>query len=161
MPGSGGNDVLHAAAPFWRRMAAIVYDAFLLAGLLVLASALVTLPVGLGLGREAADAVFRSATFRWAFFAYCVAVVAIFHRWFWTHGGQTLGMKSWRIRVVRDDGSALRAADALRRWLTALLSWMPGGLGFLWSLVDRDGRAWHDRLSATRLVLVPRRPRAG
>lgn len=146
-------------APLWRRLGAIVYDAFLLAGLLVVASALVTVPLGLGLGRDAADAVFRSAAFRTPFFAYCVATVAAFHGWFWTHGGQTLGMRAWRIRVLREDGSALRAGDAARRWLAALLSWLPCGLGFLWSLVDRERLAWHDRLSGTRLVVVPKAPR--
>lgn len=139
----------------------MAYDAFLLAALLVLASALVTVPLGLGLGREAADALFRSAAFRWPFFAYCVAVVAAFHLWFWTHGGQTLGMRSWRIRIVREDGSALGLTDALRRWLAALLSWLPLGLGFLWSLVDREHRTWHDRISGSRLVLLPKTRRRG
>jgi uncharacterized RDD family membrane protein YckC len=159
MSGNDADAGQRAAAPFWRRTLAILYDAFLLAGLLVLASAIVTLPLGLALGREAADALFRSAAFRWPFFACCVAVVAAFHLWFWTHGGQTLGMRSWRIRVVRGDGSELRLGDAARRWLAAVLSWAPLGLGFLWGLVDRDRLALHDRLSGSRLVLVPKAPR--
>lgn len=149
------------AASLARRLAAMTYDAFLLAGLLVLASALVTLPIGLSLGVEAADALFRSAAFRWLFFLYCVMLVFGFHLWFWTHGGQTLGMRSWRIRVVRADGAALRLSDGVRRWLAALLSWLPLGLGFLWSLVDSGRLAWHDRLSGTRLVVVPKAARPG
>jgi uncharacterized RDD family membrane protein YckC len=38
-----------------------------------------------------------------------------------------------------------------------LLSWLPLGLGYFWILFDREGRAWHDRLSRTRVVLLPKR----
>lgn len=150
---AGADDV-----GLWRRLAAMAYDAVLLTGVLLLASAVVTLPLGLGLGREAADGLFRSAWFRWPFFLYCVAVLAGFHLWFWTHGGQTLGMKTWRIRVVRADGSPLGLRDAGLRYGAAMLSWLPFGLGFWWALVDSAHLAWHDRLSGTRLVRVAPRP---
>lgn len=139
-----------------RRLAAIVYDAVLLAGLLLVASAVVTLPIGLSVGPERAQPLFASPWFRWPHFVYCVAVVAAFHLWFWTHGGQTLGMRAWRLRVVRQDGGPLGPRDAIARWLASLLSWLPFGLGFLWSLVDPCGQAWHDRLSGTRLLVVPK-----
>ncbi len=146
-------------ASLWRRLAAMAYDALLLTGLLVLASAVVTVPLGMALGRPAAETLFASAAFRWPFFLYCVAVLAGFHLWFWTHGGQTLGMRVWRIRAVRADGTPLTLRDAARRYLAAVLSWLPAGLGFWWASVDPARLAWHDRLSHTRLVLVPRRPR--
>lgn len=148
-------------AALWRRLAAMVYDALLLTGVLVLASAVVTIPLGMALGRAGAEELFASAAFRWPFFLYCVAVLTAFHVWFWTHGGQTLGMKAWRIRAVLADGSPLGLRDALRRYGAAVLSWLPAGLGFWWSLVDPERLAWHDRLSGTRLVVVPRRPRTG
>lgn len=66
-------------------------------------------------------------------------------------------MRSWRLRVVRNDGAPLNGSDALKRLLCALLSWLPLGLGYLWILVDRDRLAWHDRLSGTRLVLLAKR----
>lgn len=144
------------SAGLLRRLAAIAYDAILLAGLLVLASAVVTIPLGLALGPEQAQPLFASRWFRWSFFAYCVLVAVSFHVWFWTHGGQTLGMRAWRLRVVRVDGGSLTARDAVARWLAALVSWLPLGLGFLWSLVDPCRLAWHDRLSGSRLVLLPK-----
>ena len=143
-----------------RRLAAIIYDAVLLSGVLVMASAVVTLPIGIGLGREVADEIFRSPWFRWPFFLYCVTVLASFHLWFWTHGGQTLGMKAWRFRVQRSDGSPLRLHDAALRYATALLSALPFGLGFWWAQVDRARLTWHDRLSGTRLVRTRARPSA-
>lgn len=154
------STAVDATAALWRRLAAMSYDAVLLAGVLVVASAIVTLPLGLGLGREAADALFRSAWFRWPFFLYCVGVLAGFHLWFWTHGGQTLGMRAWRVRVVRADGAPLTAGDAARRYLAAALSLLPLGMGFWWALLDPARLAWHDRLSGTRLIRVPARPRA-
>jgi len=142
------------SAGLLRRLAAIAYDAILLAGLLVLASAVVTIPLGLALGPEQARSLFASPWFKWPFFAYCVLVAGFFHVWFWTHGGQTLGMRAWRLKVVRVDGGSLTARDAIARWLAALVSWLPLGLGFLWPLVDPCRLAWHDRLSGSRLVLL-------
>jgi uncharacterized RDD family membrane protein YckC len=80
------------------------------------------------------------------------AIGCLFFAGFWTHGGQTLGMKSWRIRLVTDDGRPLRWGTALLRCLVALLSWACLGAGFWSALLDRERRTWHDRLSGTRLV---------
>jgi uncharacterized RDD family membrane protein YckC len=154
MPGARAPAATTASVRLWRRLAAIAYDAILLIGVLLLASAVVTLPIGLALGPEAADGIFRSPAFRWPFFLYCVVVLASFHLFFWTHGGQTLGMKTWRIRVVRADGTPLGLRDAIRRYVTAILSVLPLGLGFWWAAVDPAGLAWHDRWSRTRLVRV-------
>jgi uncharacterized RDD family membrane protein YckC len=150
----GASDL--SSAGLLRRFAAIVYDAILLAGVLVLASAVVTIPLGLALGPDKAQPLFDSPWFRWPFFVYCVVVAAAFHLWFWTHGGQTLGMRAWRLKVVREDGGTLTPRDSLFRWAAALLSWAPVGLGFLWSLLDPRGLTWHDRISRTHLVLLAR-----
>ena len=74
----------------------------------------------------------------------------------WRRGGQTLGMASWRLRVERHDGSLLLWRDVIVRIAAGLLSLLPAGLGWLWILVDREKRAWHDRLSRTRVVVVPK-----
>lgn len=76
-----------------------------------------------------------------AYFVYC-----------WTHGGQTLPMKTWRISVATRDGGALRMKTAIKRYLLALLSFAACGLGFAWALVDRDRQFLHDRVAGTRLV---------
>jgi uncharacterized RDD family membrane protein YckC len=80
----------------------------------------------------------------------------VFYGAFWTRGGQTLGMASWRLKVEREDGARLTWADTVKRLGAAVLSWLPLGLGYFWILVDRDRRAWHDRLSRTRVVVVPK-----
>lgn len=137
-----------------RRLAAIGYDGLLLAALLILADALVVIPLGLlDIG---ADKLGQHPLFR----GYLLLVILAFFSGFWMRGGQTLGMRAWRLRLVRMDGNPVRLADSLKRLGAACLSWLALGLGFAWILVDREGLAWHDRLSGTRLLLVPRPPKA-
>lgn len=124
-----------------RRLAAICYDWFLLIALFAVVTALV-------LAIRGGSAVAPSTVW---FQLMLAAVGASFYGWFWTHGGQTLGMRAWRIRVVRDDGAPLTWRDAVLRLLAACLAALPAGLGFLWCLVDRDRRCWHDRLTHTYL----------
>jgi uncharacterized RDD family membrane protein YckC len=76
---------------------------------------------------------------------------------FWTKSGQTLGMQAWRVKLVPLPGKHLTVARCALRCLGALLSAACLGLGYLWCLVDRRGRYWHDYLSGTALVLVPKR----
>lgn len=122
-----------------RRLASILYDAFVVLALLLFA----TLPVVLIHG----GAVEQSPLLG----LYLLLVVFAFFGGFWTHGGQTLGMRAWGIRAVRRHGGPLRWRDAALRYVSAMLSWAAAGLGFLWCLVDREGLAWHDRLSRTEL----------
>jgi len=90
-----------------------------------------------------------------AFQLYLYAICVLYFTWFWTHGGQTLGLRTWRLRVMAADGcSEVDWRSALLRALAAQLSWLALGLGYLWALWDRDGLTWHDRLSGTRVVRV-------
>ncbi|MHA7113554.1 RDD family protein [Pseudomonas promysalinigenes] len=75
---------------------------------------------------------------------------------FWTHGGQTLGMQVWGVRVQNADGSAISLWQALLRFMVAIASCLCLGLGFIWSLFDKRRRSWHDIYSHTQLVRVPK-----
>ncbi len=75
----------------------------------------------------------------------------IFYVWFWTHGGQTLGMKTWRIQLVSDNNGISKQQAAIR-FFAALISWSLLGLGFIWSLFDSKKRCWHDILSSSHLI---------
>ena len=127
-----------------RRLAAIAYDLLLLLAVLFVASFLALMVNG-GAPVQSGNPFYT---------AYMLLVVFLIYTWFWVHGGQTLGMRAWRLRVLRNDGQPLTWGDALKRFLCAFLSLLPLGIGFFWSVFDNENRAWHDRLSHTRLVLV-------
>lgn len=85
---------------------------------------------------------------------FLLLVFATYFLWCWLRGGQTLPMKTWRIRVVSKDGHRpLTPKAALVRFGLALLL-VPTLVGILWSRVDRDGQFLHDRLAGTLLLPV-------
>jgi uncharacterized RDD family membrane protein YckC len=137
-----------AAAPAslaWRLLA-MTYDAFplMLLALLVSGASLVlkrgdaTASLGGGLAIIAATWLVCGAYF----------VVS------WRRGGQTIGMRPWRLRVLAADGGAAGTGALWLRYAAATASLAAAGLGFLWSLVDRERRTWHDLASGTVLVRV-------
>lgn len=120
------------------------YDGLLLFALIAVATTLITIPLGMPEGISLI--LFQILIFE--------LIPFMFFTYFWTGGGQTLGMRAWRLKVVRTDGTQLSWGDALKRHLASLFSWLVFGLGYIWILFDRDNLAWHDRMSDTRLIMV-------
>ncbi|MDP3537718.1 MAG: RDD family protein [Azonexus sp.] len=79
-------------------------------------------------------------------------LLMLYFLWFWLNGGQTLPMKTWKLRIVNSDGSPPRPAQALLRYLAAWPSIVLFGLGIAWALIDRDKQFFHDRIAGTRIV---------
>lgn len=138
-------------APLWRRALAALYDLLPLAGLLMIATALAVLLARLLLPVERVDLVLRDGWPRVALQSWLAALTAAYYVISWRRGGQTIGMRAWRIAVRSDTGS-LSLRMALLRALVALF--LPG---LLWCLVDRERRALHDLAAGTRVVHLPRR----
>lgn len=90
------------------------------------------------------------------FQAYLVLVCGVYFVAQWARGGQTLPMKTWRLRLVAADGSALSVRQASLRYVLASAGLLFAGVGFMWALVDRDLDFLHDRLVGTRIVRLPR-----
>lgn len=130
-------------ATLFRRLAALVYDAFLVTALVFAFTFTVVRLRGSEI--EPGTPWFAPAI---------VAIAVAFYGWFWTRAGQTLGMQAWRIRVTSEDGGPVTWRQALLRFFAAWLSALPAGLGYFWVWVDPERRAWHDRLSGTRTVRV-------
>ena len=125
-----------------RRLAAILYDSFLVFALLMVASLIVV-----GLLRDAVNP--NNLLFQiyllvvgWSYFAIC-----------W-RAGQTLGMKSWHIHLLGPTQPVGLRETAVRS-MVAIVSWAVAGLGFLWALFHPQRAAWHDLASGTRLVVRP------
>jgi len=134
-----------------RRLAAILYDGLLLAALWFAATALL-LAVS---GGHLAD----PDPSLWLLVALRVSLMLItflFFAGFWVHGGQTLGMRAWRLKLVNASGGAVSWNQAVWRFAAAIPSIGLLGSGLLWMLIDRERCAVHDRLSKTRLVLLPK-----
>jgi uncharacterized RDD family membrane protein YckC len=70
----------------------------------------------------------------------------------WRRGGQTIGMRAWRLRVVRADGTPLDTRQAVLRFGVSLISFAAVGLGFWWALFDAQNRTWHDIAAGTVMV---------
>lgn len=131
-----------SAPGFLRRLAAACYDAFLLLAIWFFATA-IALPFNAG-------QAFASDQFFYPL--YLLSISFVFYGWFWTHGGQTLGLRAWKIKVSTLDGQSLNWRQAGIRFIGGLLSWACLGLGFFWCLFDKNRQCWHDYLSKTRLV---------
>ena len=97
----------------WRRLAAAVYDGLLLLGIWL---AVLLIDV---IARGFFDAPRNLPLLR----VYLFTVGLLFFGWFWTHGGQTLGMRAWRLVVSRDDGRALSWPVAALRYTAMLACW--------------------------------------
>jgi len=162
-------------APFLARIAAMVYELLLVTAVLFVAS----LPFLYLVGN--AERGWRHFVFQ----AYLIGVLFAYFSAFWMRSGQTLAMKTWRIRLVSKNGggptrkqTVLRFASAFIGPILAGAAWLwwahfdrdrqfthiaiafiglLAGSGLWWALLDRDGQFLHDRLAGTRLVRVPRK----
>lgn len=150
------------------RLAALVYEATLLFGVVFAASYVLIAATGWTYPLPAAR--------RWTLQAVVFVVVGLYFVYCWTHGGQTLALKAWRLRVARADGSPVRLGQAIVRYLLAWHLFLPGlisivlfpatpwlnlaalVLGMLGMLalvnLDPQRQAVHDRLLGTRLLRV-------
>ena len=119
-----------------RRLAAMVYEAFLIFAVAFFAAWIFFFASG---ARDATSGVLRRELQ-----LFIVAVLAAYFLWCWLRGGQTLAMRAWRIRLVE-----VTPRKALVRFLLAA-ALLP--LSILWALLDREGQFLHDRLAGTRLI---------
>lgn len=129
-----------------RRLASMLYEILLLLGVLSVTFILPHILLGVFANRSAGPAVVQVHFF---------LVLMAYFVWFWLHGGQTLAMKTWKLRIVNADGGALRPLQAVLRYLAAWPSVILLGAGILWALFDRDGQFLHDRIAGTRIVFEP------
>lgn len=163
-----------AAPPSLRRcLAAFIYEGVLLFGVLMLAG------LAYGVVTQQRHALVGLHGLQ----VFVFIVLGVYFGWFWSHGGQTLAMKTWHLRLLTKQGLQVSTARALLRYLLSWLWFLPA---LAWSYVtgvrsgatvaaalivgvlayaassrlNRQRQYWHDLLSGTRLVqwrVAPRR----
>lgn len=124
-----------------RRIGIMFYDAVLLIAVLFFASLLFVLPSQITYGHP--------LYFLYVIYIYIVAF--IFYGWFWTHGGQTLGLSTWHVQLISDQDDSVTWKQAFVRYTVSLLSWLALGIGYLWVYTNKERLAWNDIASKTRL----------
>jgi uncharacterized RDD family membrane protein YckC len=139
------------AAPVRIRLLAAVYEALLLAALLIAATAIFIAIAG--------DA--REQPLHSVLQIYLLALGAAYFVWSWTGGRRTLAMRTWRLRLVDRRGEPPSVGAALVRFLVAVATWPLGALPLWWALIDRERKFLHDRAAGTHLVREPRLPASG
>jgi uncharacterized RDD family membrane protein YckC len=129
-----------------RQLAVFCYETLLMLALLGFA----TLPFVLLTG-DATHGIYRHLLQ-----VYLWLIASIYFISCWYRSGQTLAMKTWRVRLMRLDGGQLDMKTSLQRYALASFSLLFFGVGFLWALVDREHCSLHDRLLGCRLVYEPK-----
>jgi uncharacterized RDD family membrane protein YckC len=122
----------------------MAYESLLLLGVLSVCFMLPHLALGMAL---------NIALPGWVLWTHVFVVLGAYFAWYWLHGGQTLAMQTWRIRLSTPDGAVPSPRRLALRFLLAWPSIFFLGSGLFWALFDRDRQFLHDRLAGTRLVM--------
>ncbi len=145
-----------------RRLAALLYDMFLVGGIWVTCGFILLMLYGL-VGDNTSEvvdgAIQTSPVLSFIQLVMMVTTVTAFYLWFWRRTGQTLGMIAWRIRVINTDNQPVTLRQGLIRFYLAWPAFWLAGLGYLWMYIDKQGDAIHEKLSDTKTVLLPKHTR--
>ena len=128
-----------------RRLASMLYESLLLLGVLSVSFILPHLALGM---------VWEIVLPGSVLILHVFIVLGIYFVWYWRHGGQTLAMQTWKLRIVGIDGNP---PDLKQLFLRYALSWpslLFYGVGLIWAFFDRDRQFLHDRLAGTRIIFA-------
>jgi len=139
------------------RVLALVYDMWPVIAMWMVASLVFTVGYTIS-GHASRENIAPFSALQWGLWLVCWLITGAYALLSWRRGGQTLGMRPWRLRVVSVDGVTAPDTRALViRFVVGTASLLLAGLGFWWAWVDRDRLTWHDRASGTRVVRLAKR----
>lgn len=124
----------------WRRFASIIYDALLVLAILIVMS----IPFF-------SFNVEENNLLKITMQVYFYFIIQYFFVWFWVNNEGTLGMKTWKIKIVCNNGEKISYKKAIIRFNIAIISILFFGLGFLISFFRKDKKCLHDIISKTSL----------
>jgi len=133
------------------RLLALVYDFWPALALWMLVSLCFTLGYTIA-GHDPHRNIAPWSALQWSIWFVCWLLTGAYAVISWRRGGQTLGMRPWRLRVIAADGTAPSWRALCLRYAIGTVSLLAAGLGFWWAWFDRDRLSWHDRGSGTRMV---------
>lgn len=93
-----------------------------------------------------------SGWLRHAFQVYLFLVIGLYFVGSWRRSGQTLAMKTWKLRLAGADGARITLRQAMVRYVCAWPCLLLGGIGILYAPFDHERRFLHDRLADTSIV---------
>ncbi|HEX5354284.1 MAG TPA: RDD family protein [Rhodanobacteraceae bacterium] len=134
-------------APLWRRFAAMLYDLLPLIGLWIVASGLWVLAFHGVYDPQHPQPVLHALLSLWL-----LVVTAAYFVVSWVRVGASIGMRAWRVKLVREAGTRIDTRTATLRFVLALVSLAVVGCGFWYACFDADRRTWHDRVCGTRMT---------
>jgi len=137
------------------RLLSLVYDFFPAFALWMVLGAIFAVAYTLA-GHDKRENIAPFSALQLLLWLCCWVVTGFYAVVSWGRGGQTLGMRPWRLKVVSTDALPPSSRALWIRYAMGTLSLLLGGLGFWWAWVDRDKLTWHDRVSGTRLVRLPK-----
>lgn len=140
-------------ASFWKKLIAWVYDLLGAIAIFILALFVgyiliyvISLPWA-----DNGESVSLSLSGNPFWSIYLIACVQYYYVWCWVKGGQTVGMRTWNLKVCNEDGSLLSWKQAYLRSFYSL-----AGISLLWSLFDKQSRGLHDIMSNSCVVQLPK-----
>ncbi len=132
------HNISSTAYLMFRRSASFLYDCLLLIALFFIITAIA---IAFNDGQAIQNPVYYLALYLVGF---------IFFDWFWRHGGQTLGMSAWRIKVEGTQHQSISFSQSLMRYLSGTVLFV---ITLFYMFFNKEGTALHDRLSKTKIVM--------
>jgi uncharacterized RDD family membrane protein YckC len=131
--------------PLWKHFASFLYDIFPLLGLFIITSLIVAI---IRKGNIVAQHTL------W-FDVLIFSEMTLYYVYSWKIGGQTLGMRAWKIKIVPSDEQAnLTWLQALIRFIVGIVSTLLLGLGLFWKLASKNNQSWMDFASRSKTINV-------
>jgi uncharacterized RDD family membrane protein YckC len=157
--GDIGAEAMSATAPvaasppkagFWIRFVAYLIDVVIVGIPLLILGAILGAFSGFSTSNQASAGL--------AIWYLIAAVGSIgYFIYFWSAGGgQTPGMRVFKLRVIKTDGSPVSTGSAFLRYIGMIINSIIFGLpiGFIWAAFDPNKQGWHDKIASTYVIRV-------
>ena len=145
-------------AGFFRRCGAAAYDLLLAVAVYMIAGAIgfgvftaLTSSglIDMGTYEHVSELLNSDSLYKGIYQLWIALCVGLFYISFWSYGGQTLGMRAWRLKIQHPNGQCLSMITASARLVWSLL-----GIGNLWVLINGDNLSLQDMMTSSEVVVL-------